>query len=53
VALERAGGHRRAYAVLSTAAIPRFPPPPLADQAVLVLRRLASRQQDALDVARG
>ena len=40
----------RPYALLSTAAIARGPPPPLADQAVLgraVLARLASMQRDA------
>jgi hypothetical protein len=34
-------------------AILRSPPPPLADQAVLFPRRLASMQQHARDVARG
>ncbi|HEY6175242.1 MAG TPA: hypothetical protein VIX73_12385 [Kofleriaceae bacterium] len=30
----------------------RFPPPPLADQTVLFLRRLASMQQDALAIVK-
>jgi hypothetical protein len=38
--------------VLATPAIMRLPPPPLAGQAVLLLRRLAAMQQDALDAAR-
>jgi len=38
-------------AVLATAALLRLPPPPLADQAVLVPAALASMQQDALDIA--
>jgi hypothetical protein len=41
----------RQYVVIATAAILRAPSPPLADQAVLVLRRLASLRRDARDVA--
>ena len=40
------------HAVIATPAFLHVPPPPLADQAVLFLRRLASMQQDARDVAR-
>lgn len=44
-------GAARQYAVLTTAELLRFPLPPIADDAVLLLWRLASMQEDALAVA--
>lgn len=40
------------YVAFAMPAVMRVPPPPLADQAVLLLRRLAAMQQDVRDVMR-
>ena len=45
-------GAEKNYACMTTQDICRFPLPPIADDAVLFLWRVASMQQDALDVAR-